>query len=64
MAGMSEELMLQAAPLTALQLDLTQARLDTETMRGRLKEDRKEGRLRYDTRGAVDAIMPDMEPNM
>lgn len=44
---MSEELKLQAAPLMALQLELVQARLDTETMRVRLKEDRKESRLRY-----------------
>lgn len=44
---MADQLKLQAAPLTALQLELSQARLDVETMRDRLREERKEGRLRY-----------------
>ena len=46
LACLSGELKLQAAPLMAMQLELTQARLDTETMRERLKNHRKESRLR------------------
>eukprot|EP00904_Undaria_pinnatifida_P009346 jgi/Undpi1/5541/HiC_scaffold_2.g00818.m1 len=48
LACLSGELKLQAAPLTAMQLELAQARLDTETMRERLKNHRKESRLRID----------------
>lgn len=43
---MADQLKLQVAPLTALQLDLKQARLETETMRTRLSEERKETRIR------------------
>lgn len=43
---MADQLKLQAAPLTALQLELKQARLETETMRTRLRGERKETRLR------------------
>ncbi len=48
-AWLSDEVKLQTAPLLALQLELTQARSDTEMMRQRLKEERRESRLRYDT---------------
>lgn len=43
---MADQLKLQAAPLAALQLELNQARLDTESMRTRLREDRKDARHR------------------
>ncbi|CAM9351426.1 unnamed protein product [Ectocarpus fasciculatus] len=45
-ALLSDEVKLQIAPLKALQLELAQTRSDTETMRQRLKEERRESRLR------------------
>eukprot|EP00903_Cladosiphon_okamuranus_P014008 g13027.t1 len=45
-ARLSDEVKLQTAPLTALRLELTQARSDTEMMRQRLKEERRESRVR------------------
>ncbi|CAM9783784.1 unnamed protein product, partial [Hapterophycus canaliculatus] len=45
-AWLSDEVKLQTAPLVALQLELRQARSDTEVMRQRLQEERKENRIR------------------
>eukprot|EP00752_Nemacystus_decipiens_P011903 g10554.t1 len=45
-AWLSDEVKLQTAPLLALRLELEQARSDTETMRQRLKEERRISRLR------------------
>lgn len=45
-AWLSDEVKLQTAPLMALRLELMQARSETEMMRQRLKEERRESRLR------------------
>lgn len=61
LACLSGELKLQAAPLTAMQLELTQAKLDTETMRERLKNHRKESRLRCALRNVSRRLVPVIE---
>ncbi|CAM9804273.1 unnamed protein product, partial [Scytosiphon promiscuus] len=45
-AWLSDEVKLQTAPLLALQLELRQAKSDSEVMRQRLQEERKENRIR------------------
>lgn len=47
LASLEDEVKLQVAPLKALQLELAQSRLDTETARKRLMDDRRESRIRY-----------------